>query len=210
MKNKRIFYMLFIAVVLPLIFLTQSALGATSTTSVLHDTYVDQGLPSTNFGTENHVKIGSNGQKLGFILFNLTDKPTNYVDAQLILKITTIVTEAVLDVNVYSVPNNSWAETDLTWNNKPSYTELIETFHVDYDELMASTGGYSISINITDYVSGQAVSFAFATNSTESDYCGFTAKDNINLPDSYNPIIQWTISDIVSPTGGDDPPYWRR
>ncbi len=79
------------------------------------------------------MRIGLYGQRIGFILFNISDKPDSYIDAQLIIKITTMVTNTSLDVDVYAVPNISWTETTLTWNNKPNYTELIDTFHIEYD-----------------------------------------------------------------------------
>lgn len=71
-------------------------------------------------------------------------------------------------VKVYAVADESWSENSLTWNNAPSYSELLNTFDV------GNVAGISAEVDITDYVNAhmndKKLSLALVLESLESDH----------------------------------------
>ncbi|MBW2972573.1 hypothetical protein KY359_06055 [Candidatus Woesearchaeota archaeon] len=132
-----------------------AALTQTDIIYSMDDTYVNSSASTTNFNG-NGLTTGKEGADTyeSWFKFNLAD-PSGYY-----------VTAAVLRTYVYSATNSkdyyienassaSWTETDLTWDNKPSYgTSLAQnTISAAGWYSWAITGTYSSKFNAgTDYV----------------------------------------------------------
>jgi len=91
-----------------------------TSTDVIADTYVNQDLPATNYGSATTINVGNSLKQRGYIKYNLTD----------LLNLSMInITNAEWhfynkDKNpnhiwLYEVFDNSWNETNITWNNQP-------------------------------------------------------------------------------------------
>ena len=108
--------------------------GFPTTSTVLVDSYVEEGKGSTNYGTNTGLQITSkgNGNRRAFIRFNLaTCSPA--------LGASAAITSATLRLALATAPDSArtynlhrvtgpcpeaasacWTETGLTWNNKPA------------------------------------------------------------------------------------------
>lgn len=88
------------------------------------DTHVDQGSPSTTFGSANPIRIqsrfNSRNQRL-LVGFTLPSKPTgcSITSATLTLTATSASTGRTLDAYQVS-PSASWTESGANWNNQPA------------------------------------------------------------------------------------------
>ncbi|WNG58815.1 DNRLRE domain-containing protein [Archangium gephyra] len=100
------------------------------------DAHVVPGSPTTNFGTQQSMLVNQ-GSAETFLRFSLANLPANARIAAVSLVATAHSGYAYGgDGNVYThlVPNDTWSETGITWNNKPAISggELGSWF-VRYD-----------------------------------------------------------------------------
>ncbi|MFY2558760.1 DNRLRE domain-containing protein [Corallococcus terminator] len=101
-----------------------SALSASVTLTPVADTLVTSSAPATNFGVSGSWEV-NRGSHHAYLRFDLSGLPANAT-------VTSVRLEALAymgfayggDGNVYTtfVPDDSWSETALTWNNKPPAT----------------------------------------------------------------------------------------
>jgi hypothetical protein len=99
------------------------------------DTHVSEGSPTTNYGTSTSMQVQLFKDEYGtiyrnriFIKFDLSSLPINIdiTSAKLYLYMygSTAHTRTIA---VHDVSDNSWGETTITWNNKPSYDATATT-----------------------------------------------------------------------------------
>ncbi len=99
-----------------------------TTLNPLADAYVFDANPSTNFGTATQLitRTRSNNNNQSFLKFDLA----NFCGAnRVVLRVygrlsDTKMTSLALDV--YGVPNTTWSETTLTWNNRPANSATLQ------------------------------------------------------------------------------------
>lgn len=114
------------------------------------DAYVNGGsAANTNYGTDTRLVVknvsSSNQKRETYLKFDLCDVNQAFTSAQLRLKVFAGTPEAGEEHSVYLVSNDTWSENNITWNNKPSTTTLIETINVP-------DKGKWIEFDITDEV----------------------------------------------------------
>jgi hypothetical protein len=129
-----------------------TALPASTTVNPLADAYVYDNNPNTNFGTTTplitRTRSGSNNQ--AFLKFDLT----NFCGAsRVVLRVygrlsDTKMTSLALDV--YGVPTTTWAETTLTWNNRPANSATVQQ-----TAQVAGTTPRWYDLDITTYVKAE-------------------------------------------------------
>lgn len=148
-------------------------------TETLEDTYINQSDPTSNYGSIDRMYMnvtGANGLK-SFIKFNISQIPLNVTVTSAVFKGT-----GATDINsrcyhFYHVPNQTWEEDKITWNNNPmdngTYTSLG-----DNGGCGSNLGNwFQQSFTITDTFN----------DSYYNGYSNFTIV--INQTDTYNPII---------------------
>ena len=99
------------------------------------DTHVSEGSPTTNYGTSTSMQVQLFKDEYGtvyrnriFIKFDLSSLPINIdiTSAKLYLYMYSS-TAHTRTLAVHEVSDNSWGETTITWNNKPSYDATATT-----------------------------------------------------------------------------------
>ena len=96
----------------------------TDTIFPLADTYINGGAAAnTNFGSTNLLKVKSvtgdgDYDRKAYLMFDLNELPTEGVITDLRFEIGVSFTHAKnLDMNLYQVPDTTWTEMGLNWNN---------------------------------------------------------------------------------------------
>jgi hypothetical protein len=97
------------------------------------DAYVQEGYPTTNYGTDTKIiarsrdypGTGGYGQMRGFFKFDISSIPAGatIVEAKLRLHcyyITNYI-KNVSDLEIRQVTDSSWVENSIDWNNQPAY-----------------------------------------------------------------------------------------
>jgi hypothetical protein len=103
-------------------FKVESAILSTTNFTLLPmaDSYVDSNLASQNFGTGTTLDLRTPEvtgiTRHGYLRFELPVFEGSLAEARLRLYSTANVSGGI---KVYDVPNSSWGETNITWNNRP-------------------------------------------------------------------------------------------
>lgn len=139
--------------------------GGTQNLLPSKDSFVRGGsYDDDNYGTNTTViakeSTSANYDRKIYVQFDLSSVSGTVSDASLTFDVANI--SANVTAKIYQVDTDSWTETGITWNNKPSTNGLIESFSVN-------TSATSVTFNVTDYVNAQAagddvVSFQIAIN----------------------------------------------
>ena len=122
------------------------------------DTYVAQGYPDNNFGNATAVDLQSftedyKNERI-FIKYNLAGLPpeNNVTSAKLYYWCWNAYADD-LDAEVWTVDNDNWTETTLTWNNQPAYGNVLDMKTLtSWPTTVENTW---ISWDVTPYVAGQ-------------------------------------------------------
>jgi PKD repeat protein len=90
------------------------------------DAYVNSATPASNFGTRTTLRVRNPGATgdwhTSYLRFSLTDLVTEVVEARLRLF---VVDAGNNGGNVYTVIDNTWTETGITWDNAPPADTLL-------------------------------------------------------------------------------------
>jgi hypothetical protein len=155
---------------------------ADSTFDPVADAFVRSGTPTQNYGTSTDLyekNGGTNFVRYGYLKFDLTNySGTGVSDAQLKLYAKTL--GAASGVKVYSVTDDSWTESGLNWNNKPTpATEL--------DYVTVSSTGTTYSFDVTSFVNSEVaaghdvISFYLEALAADTDVI-FDSREGANPP----------------------------
>lgn len=148
-------------------FSPQSAPPATATTPVSStfvftveaDSYVNAGSPNNNYGVSSSFRADASPVQRGYLRFNLQELSGFVADARLRVY---AETNSGIGYDIWSVADNGWTESGITYNNAPAIGTLLD-----------SSGGYSANswteTDVTPQVSGNGLlSFALTTSSDTS------------------------------------------
>ncbi len=107
----------------------------TCTLTPLADSYVNIGNPNLNYGAspsllvESGIRGGnvSGTLEVSYLKFNLTAIPNGdgVLNAKLSLHLTAKSSTATSSIALYAVPDSSWGELTVTWNNAPPLSSSI-------------------------------------------------------------------------------------
>lgn len=96
----------------------------TVTLSAIADAYVRDGsYANNNFGLEATMMTKSSSlsyTRQNYAMFNLSGISGTVVTAQFRLAPNTVGQTTAMSHDIYVVPSNTWGETSITWNNRPS------------------------------------------------------------------------------------------
>ena len=197
--------LLFLAVNLAYIMPVKATTTKTFTFNVIEDAYVHQYDPDTNYGTATNLDVASytGGAERTFLKFRLNHTLFAATVKSAILKLycyqTPNQTDSATQIVAQTV-TDSWSETNITWNNQPSVSDV----NVSVAE-PSSEGWYSINIT-TIFKWNETVSFRLRyNNETEDSYSRFYSKEY----GSNTPILEvtieyetvWTLSGVYYENG---------
>ena len=159
------------------------------------DAFVDNGYPTTNYGSDIYLRAVYNYPSAGveqksYLKFDISSLPSGIDITFVTLRLRTTTVFDPGDVGCYSVVSDDWTESGITWNNSPEIGTVQDTQNV------VGTGDYFWTV--TDYVESEyaddkIVSFAFkATISVVG--ISFASKEY----DSYDPRLAITYTYLSS------------
>lgn len=146
------------------------------------DSYIRDSNPNTNYGTELSILVkkgSSTNHRKSYVKFDLSTSGLNVISAAIVRLYAS--TSIAIGVNVYEV-NDTWSETEITWNNAPAEGTLITQ-----TSLPAAPGYYDW--DITSYVQSQLggdkiISLVFFPATVTTPTINFNSRENtINLPE---------------------------
>jgi len=154
------------------------------------DAYVGDSAPTTNYGTSTVMSVnsgatGSNDN--AYLQFNLVSVPGIIQQATLYLTPTSVAGSSNVVNGLYSVSNNIWTESGLTWNNQPQSVTSSSTPYTtgtnygadiltnyDVTTLAQSAQGATLSVEIatpcSSCTSGSLVQYASRQYTTNTAY----------------------------------------
>lgn len=117
------------------------------------DSYIDNAAPARNWGDNIVLKAGY-GPPLfeAYIHFNLTNKPSDFIKAELFLQILRVQETSNFTL---SITDGNWNEMKICWNNKPAHLQTLGDitvseegyFRIDLTSLLAASTTISFCIN---------------------------------------------------------------
>jgi hypothetical protein len=108
------------------------------------DAYVTAAIPNTNFGASKMLRFDSNPVVKGYLMFNVQGLTAPVTSARLRIYANSSSTRGC---NVYAVPDSSWVERSITFNNAPAPGNQIGS-------IGAFKGGKWIEVDVTAFVTG--------------------------------------------------------
>lgn len=108
------------------------AIGSTTVTLYsVADAYVNSSNPGTNYGSASSMYVSANSeQDFAYLKFDLTSIPSgaNIISAKLMVYLLdtggSIYWSPADRIGAYYCSDNSWTESGITWNNKPSFNVI--------------------------------------------------------------------------------------
>ena len=120
------------------------AAGGTFTFISIADSYVEASNPSTNYGTATQIRVDGSPDVRSYLRFNVQGLSGTVTSATLRVYANSALSAGY---DAYSVSNNTWTETGITYSNAPPLGSMI-----------GSSGSVSsntwTSVNITSYITG--------------------------------------------------------
>ena len=171
--------------------------GATSVTlQPVADAYANSGAPTTNYGTANYLGSRS-GVWTSFLRYQLPASPSGkkLVGATLSVQTTSDPTAVSTGTHQVTIGSDSWSESTLTWNNKPSAgTTVLGTL----SGLSANNTDYSAALDASALAAaypaaGGQLSLAVSSTATDGAMFGSrefsTAAGRPELTLTYAPVV---------------------
>lgn len=152
---------------------------STSTNLTPDDTYVDAGNPTTNYGLSTNLFAGvvSGDSRETWLKFDISGIPNNVTIYEATIYMKCTYQDSSPSVEVHHCSDDSWTETGLTWNNKPSYNATA------IDTVTASVGWLSWNVLSTvqaEYNDGNStVSFVFKADAGYAQFRSVEYGSNI-------------------------------
>ncbi len=109
-------------------------LGSTKTFNPDNDAYVDQENPDINYGTSSKLIMDNLGnRKYSYLKFDISTIPSEKIvtSANLYLWCHAREGGGYTRIYAYSVENDDWNETTITWNNRPDAVTFLSEYSGD-------------------------------------------------------------------------------
>ncbi len=164
MIKKMIIAMMMATIILP------GASGSTMKIYPSDDAFVRSRHSSTNYGERADLRAGYNtnyGTDRSYLKFDLSSLQGDTINSA-VFSIDTVFYQNNPTINLYSVSNNNWDESTITWSNKPSYDSLIDS------ETISSPD--RIEFDVTSGIEGNEFSFVMIEQGENTD-AQFYSKD---------------------------------
>jgi chitodextrinase len=140
------------------------------------DAYVAAGSPNKNYGSRSTLKTDASPLENTYLRFNVQGVG---VAPSAALRIFAETSNSV-GLNIHSVSNTTWSETQITWNNAPQIGPIV-----------ASTGplqaGNWYLIDVSNAVSGNGL-ISFAITNPHTTGAIITSREGSHPPELYIPV----------------------
>lgn len=126
-------------------------------TENMEDTDVNEGSVNSNYGSASNLWIRDqvSGDRRAYFKFNLTQLGTGKQIDEATIYINNILENQDPTIEVHHVYNQTWIETEITWNNQPCDTGFDNSAecNLTYEESKSITSTGWANWNVTDAVS---------------------------------------------------------
>jgi len=166
-------------------------LGSTVTFNPNNDAYVDQENPDINYGTSTKLIMDNIGRKYSYLKFDISTIPSEMIitSANLYLWCDARQGGGFTRIYAYSVENDNWDETTITWNNKPDAV----TFLSEYSGEVGEWWKWDVKAFVeSEYGGDNTVSFCLLPGDGNAYITEFLSREYWN-PD-YKPYLQVTYA----------------
>lgn len=152
------------------------------------DSYVEDSLPTTNFGTSVSMYVGDappnvpNSIARSYLKFDLSVLPVGAViDTAIIHIYNNVIGYPNVTVGAHYLPNDGWTELTITWNNAPTGFNAVatalrtislatwNTWNVTSDVQAVWAGDQVYSVVMKEPVADEGVAGNFVTFNTKED-----------------------------------------
>ena len=151
--------------------LTQPAPSTTGTVTLnpVADAYVTSAIPNTNYGVSKQIRFDASPVVNGYLTFNVQGLGGSVASAKLRIYANS---SSSVGCKVYSVPDVSWVERSITFNNAPALGNQIGSsgafpgatwITIDITPLITGNGTFSLALT---GINGTAVSLASRESGT--------------------------------------------
>jgi hypothetical protein len=152
---------------------TQPAPSTTGTVTFnpVADAYVTAAIPNTNYGTSKMIRFDASPVVNGYLTFNVQGLGGPVASAKLRLYANS---SSTVGCKVFSVPDVSWGERTITYNNAPALGSQIGS----YGAIRSSTW---IEIDVTALVNGNGT-FSLAVSGLNGTAVSLGSRESANKP----------------------------
>jgi hypothetical protein len=177
-----------------------TAAPVVQTIEVLQDVYVNQGVPSANFGASGSLASGGSGNAQIYLRFDLPSAPAGQTLTSAVLKYRTTTLASAGSTSTHNINllgSNSWVEgtqdgsgtaNGVTWNTRPSITgALLGTISAPSTETAYSS---VLDHAVVAPLAGGQVSIAISASPSNADNIWIWSKANFNA--TWRPILELT------------------
>lgn len=161
------------------------------------DSYVYQASPTTNYGTEETVRIGQDAGGFvyeSFLKWGVASLPS----PELILKAELIINQRVAiggatTININRVTGGDWAEGTINYNNKPSVTDDIASKFGMQKSYTSATGSHTLDITqlVRQWKSGNINNYGiylFGSSGADTHFDLDSSETTLGI--SYKPVLR--------------------
>jgi chitodextrinase len=155
------------------------------------DAMVQQASPKTNYGTATTLRADGNAgaQVASYLRFNVLGVSGTVVSAKLRLY---AIGNGTADGPTVQSTTSGWAETELTWNNRPAATSAVIA---DKGAISANTW---VEYDVKPIVTGSGT-YSFFVAPTSSDGVDFNSRESSDT--THRPQLLLTVTDNLSDNG---------
>ncbi len=149
--------------------------GSTVTLTPTADTYANQGAPTTNYGNEASLASRGTSGYTAYLRFVLPAAPagTSLTGAVLKIRTTTDSFAGSTDTHSVSLASDTWTETTLTWNNRPT---VSATTLGSLTGVTAPNTAYQATLSASGLASSLASQVTIAVRDTGTDNLWFWSR----------------------------------
>ncbi len=154
------------------------------------DSYVNQSLPTTNYGTSTQFRVDGSPLVRSFLRFNVAGLSGSVTQATLRIYANSAQSTGY---SAYRVASNTWSETTINYSNAPALGTLIGASG-------PVAAGTWTSVNVTTYITGNGT-FSLALATSNATALSLASRESANKPQ-----LVITTSSTASPTATKVPP----
>ncbi|MGI0012748.1 MAG: DUF7594 domain-containing protein [Nitrososphaera sp.] len=146
--------------------------GTQATFTPVADTYVNSSSPNTNYGSRTTLQVDGSPTQITYLRFNVTGLSGVVQSARLRLE---VVNPSSFGGTIYSMSNNTWGETTVTFNTRPAIDGPAR------DVLGAVALGAIVELDVTAAIPGNGT-YSFAMDSNNSNGAGYRSREAVTNP----------------------------
>ena len=161
------------------------AMAATTFTPAA-DSYVDGSNPTRNYGNRSFLRVDASPDRLAYLRFQVTGVGQ---PGSSLLRIFAATSND--GISVYSVPDNTWVESTITYGNRPAVGTLIGASSGPV------AGGSWVDIDVSSFIQGDG-EYTVAVTSQDTTALKLDSSEGTNSPQllvpAPPPVTEYTVA----------------